>query len=41
MFGNQSGQGFGGGAGRNLDRRLLAGVLAQGSGYVDFRHPGK
>jgi hypothetical protein len=41
VLGNQSGQGFGDSAGLNLDRRLLAGVLAQRSGYVDFGHPDK
>ena len=41
MLGNQSGQGFRDGSGLNLDRRLLAGVLTQRSGYVDFRHPDK
>jgi len=38
VLGNQPGQGFGNGASVDLDRRLLAGVLAQGGGNVDFRY---
>ena len=41
VLGNQPGQGFRDGAGLDLDRGLLAGVLAQRGGYVDFCHAGK